>query len=60
MDIKVDDLVQIQPHTDLFMRGVRYGIVSKVGRKYVHFRWMGTGEFKLPPESLKVVTFRRV
>lgn len=58
--IKSGDLVQVQPHTDLFMRGVRYGVVSKVGRKYIHFRWMGARTFQATPESLKVVSFQRV
>jgi hypothetical protein len=28
--------VAVHPATDTFMRGIRYGRVTKVGRKYVH------------------------
>ena len=28
--------IKVHPANDLFMRGVRYGTVTKVGRKYAH------------------------
>lgn len=36
MDFKTGDRVQAHPATDSWMRGDRYGVVEKVGRKYVH------------------------
>jgi hypothetical protein len=34
----VGDLVELHPATDLWMRGCRYGEVTKVGRKYISVR----------------------
>lgn len=34
-DFKPDQRVELHPATDLWMRGVRYGTVVKVGRKKV-------------------------
>lgn len=31
----VGDRVKIAPHTDLWMRGVRYATITKVGRKWL-------------------------
>ena len=34
-NIKAGQRIEMMPHTDLWMRGARYGNVVKVGRKYV-------------------------
>jgi len=35
MRIELQDRVALAPHTDAWMRGIRYGRVTKIGRKYV-------------------------
>ena len=35
---KVGDRVQLHPATDRWMRGDRYGIITKLGRKYATVR----------------------
>ena len=40
-DFRVDDIVFIHPATDTFMRGQRYGVVTKIGRQHVHVRLAG-------------------
>jgi hypothetical protein len=58
-DIRVDDRIMVDPATDLFMQGVTYGRVTKVGRKYVTF--VSTGlrgqgrTFRLPMDRVSVV-----
>jgi hypothetical protein len=42
-DFKVGDRVEIHPATDLWMRGARFGTVTKIGRKYVHVKLDNTG-----------------
>ena len=34
-DFKVGCRVQLHPATDMWMRGARYGNVTKIGRKYI-------------------------
>jgi hypothetical protein len=34
--MKVNDRVQAHPATDSWMQGDRYGVISKIGRKYIH------------------------
>lgn len=49
----VGDSVKIHPASDLFMRGVRYATVEKVGRKYIHiFHEWSNRRFKVLPENL--------
>lgn len=36
--MKVGDRVQAHPATDTWMRGDRYGTVSKIGRKHIHVK----------------------
>jgi hypothetical protein len=36
LDFRVGDRVQLKPHTDLWMRGARYGTVVRLGRLLVH------------------------
>jgi hypothetical protein len=38
-EFRVDDRVALHPATDLWMRGVRYGTVVKVGKKFVQVRF---------------------
>lgn len=49
----VGDSVKIDPASDLFMRGVVYATVEKVGRKYIHIfhAWSGR-RFKVHPRLL--------
>lgn len=35
-DFEAGDLVELHPATDAWMQGDRFGMVSKVGRKYIH------------------------
>ena len=37
-DFRKGQRIQMHPATDLFMRGARYGIVTHVGRKFVHVK----------------------
>ena len=47
--MKVGDQVMIHPASDWFMRGVRTGLVTKIGRKYVHvFHVMTDRVYKIP------------
>lgn len=39
--MKVGDDVKIHPATDWFMQGVKYGTVTKIGRKYIHVKAVG-------------------
>lgn len=41
--MNVKDRVQAHPATDTWMRGDRYGVVEKIGRKYVHVRMDRSG-----------------
>jgi hypothetical protein len=45
--------VALAPHTDLFMRGARYGTLERVGRKWLHVRLDATGRIvRLSPSAL--------
>lgn len=37
-DFRVGNVVQAHPATDAWISGDRYGIVEKIGRKFVHVR----------------------
>lgn len=45
--------IKIHPASDLFMKGVHYATVKKVGREYVHIfhAWSGRN-FKVLPKDL--------
>jgi hypothetical protein len=42
-DFKVGDRVELHPATDMWMRGARFGTVTKVGRRWLHVRLDHTG-----------------
>lgn len=45
--------VELHPATDAWMRGDRYGIVVKTGRKYVHVRMDRSGRvLRVPADRL--------
>lgn len=47
--------VDILPHTDLFMRGERYGRVVKLGVKYAYVKGNRTGRvFRLTRDAFRV------
>lgn len=51
----VGERVKIHPATDLFMMGVTYATVVKVGRKYVHVKaddYRGGRVYKLTPLNI--------
>lgn len=51
--MNVDQRVQAHPSTDAWMQGDRYGVVSKVGRKYVHVKMDKSGRtVKFAPANL--------
>lgn len=55
----VGDRVQIGPHTDAWMRGDRFGTVTKIGRFYLHVALDHSGKTrKFVPENMigKVTT----
>lgn len=55
-DFKVRDFVEWLPHTDLFMRGERYGTVTYVGRKYIHVLGQRSGKrWIVGPDQLQLV-----
>lgn len=56
--MSVGDRVAVHPATDLFMRGMRYGEVRKVGRKWIHVRFdvWPHGDVKVSPENLEVIS----
>lgn len=48
------DSVETLPHTDDFMRGDRYGMVTKVGHTYVSVSLNKSGKIKrFSPENIK-------
>lgn len=52
-EINVKDIVKVHPASDLWMRGVKYITVTKVGRKYIYGtdtlgRWSG----RVHPQNL--------
>ena len=54
MTFRAGDPVKISPATDTWMRGERYGRVTKIGRKYVHVRLIPTGRIgRFLPEDLE-------
>lgn len=56
-DFEVGDRVALAPWLDLWMRGVRFGNVTGVGRKYVRVRFDGdTAEQRLcHPTNLRML-----
>ena len=51
-DFAVGDRVQLHPALDLWMRGVRFGNVTKIGRKYVHVKPDNYRRVRISPENL--------
>jgi hypothetical protein len=50
---KVGDRVGLHPATDRWMRGDRFGTVSKVGRRYVHVKLDLSGDTRpFSPENV--------
>lgn len=54
-DFIVGQAVKLHPATDLFMRGVRYGQVVKVGRLYVYIYTTALGTIKVHPRNIEHV-----
>jgi hypothetical protein len=49
----VGDRVQLHPATDRWMRGDTHGVVTKVGRRYVHVHLDRSGDTRrFSPESV--------
>jgi len=49
----VGDRVQLNPATDRWMRGDTHGVVTKVGRRYVHIRLDRSGDDRpFAPENV--------
>lgn len=45
--------VQLHPGTDAWMQGDRFGLVVKIGRKYLHVKMDRSGRtLKVTPESV--------
>jgi hypothetical protein len=55
--MSIGDRVEVHPASDLFMRGMRYGEVRKVGRKWIHVRFdrWPHADVKVLPELLTVI-----
>lgn len=52
-DIKSGDRIQLHPGTDMWMRGARYGVVVRVGKKWVAVRLDATGRtYKFSPSNI--------
>lgn len=52
-DFKVGQRVQLHPATDRWMRGDRWGVVYKLGRKYVELVMETTGaHLRVPPDLI--------
>ena len=46
-------VVKANPATDKFMRGDVYGVVTKIGRKYIHVRMTRSGRtVRFHPDNL--------
>lgn len=57
-DFNVGQRVRLHPATDLFMRGVVYADVVKVGRKLVTVEWQRgplKSRFKVHPRNLEAL-----
>ncbi|MDQ0317770.1 hypothetical protein [Amorphus orientalis] len=49
----IGDSVQVDPGTDLWMSGDRFGDVVKIGRKWVHVRMYWSGRtLRIAPDLL--------
>lgn len=49
----VGDRVELHPATDRWMRGDRFGTVSKLGRRYVHVKLDRSGDTRpFAPENV--------
>lgn len=52
-DFKVGDRIELHPATDNWMRGLRYGTVTRVGNRYVTLVMDAGGpESKCAPENI--------
>jgi len=52
-DFQPGQRVQLHPATDAWMRGDRYGTVTKCGRKYVHVTLERSGRtLRFAPENI--------
>jgi hypothetical protein len=50
---KVGDRVELHPATDRWMRGDRFGAVTKLGRRYVHVKLDHSGDTRpFAPENV--------
>ena len=50
---KVGDRVELHPATDRWIRGDRFGTVSKIGRRYVHVKLDRSGDTRqFSPENV--------
>jgi hypothetical protein len=52
-DFKVGQRVQLHPATDRWMRGDRWGVVHKLGRKYIELVMDNSGaHLRVPPDLI--------
>lgn len=51
-DFSVGQRVEMHPATDLWMRGARFGEVTKVGHRYVHVRLDVLSVVRVSPENI--------
>lgn len=53
--LEIGKRVQLHPATDRWMRGDRWGVVTKLGRKYVYMKMDTSGRnIKVTPGSILV------
>jgi hypothetical protein len=52
--LKVRDCVRLHPATDLFMRGVTYATITKIGSKWIHLHhYLSNTHHKVTKEFAK-------
>ena len=52
-DFTVGDTIAIHPCTDAFMRGHRFGTVTKIGRRWIHVRTTTCDIIKISPTLIR-------
>ena len=52
-NVVVSERVALAPHTDAWMRGIRYATVTKIGRTYVHLVSDHGVKLRVPLDSVE-------